>query len=33
MCEGVGEYIGSRMLKMELPGRRQRGRPEARFMG
>ena len=26
------EYICRRMLKMELPGRRQRGRPKRRFM-
>ncbi|KAK3534389.1 hypothetical protein QTP86_014427, partial [Hemibagrus guttatus] len=26
------EYIGSRMLDMELPGRRQRGRPKRRYM-
>ena len=26
------EYIGRRMLHMELPGRRQRGRPKRRFM-
>ncbi|PME06485.1 hypothetical protein A8A06_13560 [Escherichia coli] len=25
-------YIGQRMLKMELPGRRRRGRPQRRFM-
>ncbi|MCY0699101.1 hypothetical protein OVX40_29055, partial [Klebsiella pneumoniae] len=25
-------YIGRRMLRMELPGRRKRGRPERRFM-
>ena len=25
-------YIGRRMLEMELPGRRQRGRPKRRFM-
>ena len=24
------EYIGRRILKMKLPGRRQRGRPERR---
>ncbi|KAK3542667.1 hypothetical protein QTP86_032413 [Hemibagrus guttatus] len=27
------EYIGRRMLDMELPGRRQRGRPKRRYMG
>ncbi|MCI4387574.1 hypothetical protein PGIGA_G00075700 [Pangasianodon gigas] len=26
------EYIGRRMLDMELPGRRQRGRPKRRYM-
>ncbi|MCJ8730703.1 hypothetical protein PDJAM_G00187500 [Pangasius djambal] len=26
------EYIGSRMLDMELPGRRRRGRPKRRYM-
>ncbi|KAK3514571.1 hypothetical protein QTP70_021622 [Hemibagrus guttatus] len=26
------EYIGRRMLEMELPGRRQRGRPKRRYM-
>ena len=26
------EYIGSRMLRLELPGRRPRGRPKKRFM-
>ena len=26
------EYIGKRMLRMELPGRRKRGRPKRRFM-
>ncbi|MCI4385397.1 hypothetical protein PGIGA_G00049970 [Pangasianodon gigas] len=26
------EYIGRRMLGMELPGRRQRGRPKRRYM-
>ena len=26
-------YIGRRMLEMELPGRRQTGRPQRRFMG
>lgn len=26
------EYIGKRMLKMELPGKRKRGRPKRRFM-
>ena len=26
------EYIGRRMLRMELPGRRPRGRPKRRFM-
>ena len=26
------EYIGGRMFKMELPGRRQRGRTKKRFM-
>ena len=26
------EYIGRRMLMIELPGRRQRGRPKRRFM-
>ena len=25
-------YIGRRMLKMELPGKRKRGRPKRRFM-
>ena len=25
-------YIGRRMLRMELPGRRRRGRPKRRFM-
>ena len=25
-------YIGRRMLRMELPGKRKRGRPESRFM-
>ena len=25
-------YIGKRMLEMELPGRRRRGRPKRRFM-
>ncbi|MCJ8733973.1 hypothetical protein PDJAM_G00230070 [Pangasius djambal] len=27
-----GEYIGRRMLDMELPGRRRRGRPKRRYM-
>ena len=26
------EYIGKRMLRIELPGRRKRGRPKRRFM-
>ena len=26
-------YIGGRRLKLELPGRRQRGRPKRRFVG
>ena len=26
------EYIGRRMLRLELPGRRPRGRPKRRFM-
>ncbi|KAF3699483.1 hypothetical protein EXN66_Car015170 [Channa argus] len=26
------EYIGRRMLRLELPGRRSRGRPKRRFM-
>ena len=26
------EYFGRRMLKMELVGRKQRGRPKRRFM-
>ena len=26
------EYIGRRMFKMELPDRRQRGRPKRRFL-
>ena len=26
------EYVGRRMLKRELPGRRQRGRPKRRSM-
>ena len=26
-------YIGRRMLSMELPGKRKRGRPKRRFMG
>ena len=25
-------YIGRRMLRMELPGKRKRGRPKRRFM-
>ena len=25
-------YIGKRMLEMELPGKRQRGRPKRRYM-
>ena len=25
-------YIGRRMVRMELPGKRKRGRPERRFM-
>ena len=25
-------YIGRRMLRMELPGKRKRGRPKGRFM-
>ena len=25
-------YIGRRMMRMELPGKRKRGRPERRFM-
>ena len=25
-------YVGRRMLRMELPGKRKRGRPERRFM-
>ena len=25
-------YIGGRMLRMELPGKRKRGRPKRRFM-
>ena len=29
MC---GPYIGRRMLRMELPGKRKRGRPKRRFM-
>ena len=27
------EYVGRRMHKMKQPGRKQRGRPERRFMG
>ena len=27
-----GEYIGKRMLCLELPGKRRRGRPKTRFM-
>lgn len=27
-----GEYVGKRMLEMEQPGRRKRGRPKRRFM-
>ena len=27
-----GGYIGRRMLRMELPGKRKRGRPKRRFM-
>ena len=26
------DYIGQRMLKMELPGRRRRGRPKRRYL-
>ena len=26
-------YIGRRMLRMELPGKRKRGRPKRKFMG
>ena len=26
------EYIGRRMLRMELPGKRKRGRPKIRFL-
>ena len=26
-------YMGRRMLRMELPGKRKRGRPRRRFMG
>ena len=26
------DYIGKRMLRMELPGRRKRGRPKRRYM-
>jgi len=26
------EYIGGRMLEMDLPGRRRRGRPKRRYM-
>ena len=26
------EYIGRKMLRLELPGRRARGRPKRRFM-
>ena len=28
----MGTYIGRRMLRMELPGKRKRGRPKRRFM-
>ena len=32
-CAEEGQwYIGGRMLEMELPGRRRRGRPKRRFM-
>ena len=32
-CAEEGQrHIGRRMLEMELPGRRQRGRPNRRFM-
>ena len=28
----IDGYIGRRMLRMELPGKRKRGRPKRRFM-
>ena len=30
--EGDQEYIGRRMMEMELPGKRKRGRPKRRFL-
>ena len=30
--EGRKEYIGRRMMRLELPGRKSRGRPKRNFM-
>lgn len=32
VCRRDGGYIGRRMLKMELPGKKKRGRPKRRFI-
>ena len=30
--EGDQEYVGRKMMEMELPGKRRRGRPKRRFL-
>ena len=32
MHEGDQEYVGRKIIEMELPGKRRRGRPKKRFL-